>query len=79
MVINKKDYDTKALEHFSTGPHQNIDSKNLQNVKNKVESKISQLSKELKPVIKVSLWFILYPKLSHDFTVYLKFVNQRSH
>lgn len=39
MVINKKDYNTKAFEHFSTGPHQNIDSKTFKLLKIKLNQR----------------------------------------
>lgn len=41
VVINKKDYDTKAFEHPSTGSYRKTDPKHLQTVKNKVKSEKS--------------------------------------
>lgn len=61
-VMNKTDYEEKALKHLSMGSFIKVDSENLQMFKNKVRSEESELLKEIKPFIGVSLWLISYPK-----------------
>lgn len=64
MIMNKSDYEEKAIKYLSTRTHLKIDSKNLQVVKNKLRSETSEVPKELKPFISVSSWFTLYPKFN---------------
>lgn len=56
VVMNKSYFEDKPLKNPSTEPHLKINSKNFQGIKNKFKSETTELMKELKPFIGVSLW-----------------------